>query len=137
MKKLSKKQIIFLSVIVLIAIVTEIVIMVIKNRPNTKTSFDGEKATEVVELKKVEFSNITKKYESGITTIVADILSNDKEKKSLTIEIILKDNEGKEIDRMKQVIDDIEPGRKKRLQTAILGDYTNITDVEFEVLEEN
>lgn len=137
MKKLSKKQIIFLSVIVALVLTALIVVLIVKNIPNTKTNFDGENATEVIELKQVEFSNITKKYENGITAIEADILSNAKETKSLTIEIILKDNEGIEINRMKQVIDDIEPGRKKRLQTAILGDYSNIINIEFKVLEEN
>ncbi len=136
MKKLSRKQIMLMCVVLVVIAIIVVIMVVKKNRPNTKTSFEGEKAIESVELKKVEFSNITKKYEGGVTTIEADILSNDKNTKSLTIEIVLKDNEGKEIDSLKQVLDEIEPGRKKRLQTAILGDYTNMTNVEFKVLEE-
>ena len=137
MKKLSKKQVVILAVAVLVVIAIVVIItLVVKNRPNTKTSFEGEKGTQSVELDKVEFSNITKKYESGITRIEADIGSNAKKTKNLTIEIILKTEEGKELERLKQVIENIEPGRKKRLQTAILGDYSSIKDIEFRVVEE-
>ena len=62
MKKLSKKQVVILAVAVLVVIAIVVIItIVVKNRPNTKTSFEGEKGTQSVELDKVEFSNITKK----------------------------------------------------------------------------
>lgn len=136
MKKLGKKQIIILSVVFVVIAIIITMFLLLKTKSNNKTSFDGENAIDVVELEKVEFSNITKKYENGITTIEADILSNNKNKKDLIIEIILKDDNLEEVERMRQVIENIEPGRKKRLQTAILGDYSSIKDIEFKVVEE-
>lgn len=127
---------IYVTGIIFIIVAITITIFIIKTNLDRKTSFEGNNATSDVVLERIEFKNITKTYEAGITTIRADVYNNTKVTKNINVQIILKDKNGKEIKNMIQAIEEIEPGRKKILQTGITGDYTSIKDVEFKVLED-
>lgn len=131
----DKKKAYVIVALIVIAIIA-IAIYIVKTNLDRKTSFEGENATSNVVLERIEFKNITKTYEAGITTIRADVYNNTKVTKDINVQIILKDENGKEIKNMIQAIEEIEPGRKKILQTGITGDYTSIKDVEFKVLED-
>lgn len=131
----DKKKAYVIVALIVIAIIA-IAIYIVKINLDRKTSFEGENATSDVVLERIEFKNITKTYEAGITTIRADVYNNTKVTKDINVQIILKDENGKEIKNMIQAIEEIEPGRKKILQTGITGDYTSIKDVEFKVLED-
>lgn len=131
----DKKKAYVIVALIVIAIIA-IAIYIVKTNLDRKTSFEGENATSDVVLERIEFKNITKTYEAGITTIRADVYNNTKVTKDINVQIILKDENGKEIKNMIQAIEEIEPGRKKILQTGITGDYTSIKDVEFKVLED-
>lgn len=131
----DKKKAYVIVALIVIAIIA-IAIYIVKTNLDRKTSFEGENATSDVVLERIEFKNITKTYEAGITTIRADVYNNTKVTKDINVQIILKDENGKKIKNMIQAIEEIEPGRKKILQTGITGDYTSIKDVEFKVLED-
>lgn len=107
-----------------------------KKENKTKTTFENEKATSEVVLEEIEFKDITKTYNGGVTTIKADVYNNTNVIKDINVEIILKDANGNKVKSMIQAIEAIEPGRKKILQTGITGDYTNVKNVEFNVLSD-
>lgn len=130
----NKKILIIISIIVVIIVVVTIITTKVKQNSRTKTSFENNIATSTVILEDIEFKNITKTYEGGITTIKADVYNNTKTSKDINVKIILKDEQGKEVKSMIQALENIEPERKKILQTGITGDYTTIKDIEFKVL---
>ena len=101
-----------------------------------RKAFENEKATSEVVLEEIEFKDITKTYNGGVTTIKADVYNNTNVIKDINVEIILKDANGNKVKSMIQAIEAIEPGRKKILQTGITGDYTNVKNVEFNVLSD-
>lgn len=130
----KKKLIISIAIILVIVILIVLVINGVKKSNNRKTSFEGNTATSNVVLEDIEFKNITKNYENGVTSIRAEIYNNTQKVKDINVKIILKDDSGKEIASMIQTVEGIEAGRKKILQTGMMGDYTQIKDVEFKVL---
>lgn len=135
---MNRKKIIVLiiGIIILVATITTIIIYnndELKNQPNTEIK-DG-KGTEDVVVDKVTFSEITNSYEGGITTLSAKMLNNTKDTKDFTIKIILKDEDGKEIKSMMQVVENLLPGKTKILTTGIGGDYSYVTKIEFKVVE--
>lgn len=129
----NKKALIIIFLIVII-IAIAIIITKVKENSKTKTSFENNIATSTVVLEDIEFKNIARTYEGGVTTIKADVYNNTKTSKDINVKIILKDEQGKEVKSMIQALENIEPGRKKILQTGITGDYTSIKDIEFKVL---
>lgn len=133
----KKNKIILLLIIVLIAIIIFVIAMRDKTKEETKTTFDGETANSNIKIEDIEFTDITKKYEDGVTTIRANIVNNTEETKNINVKIVLKDDEGNEIQSMIQAIENIEPDRKKVLSTGIMGDYTYVKDIEFEVLSDS
>ena len=130
---MKNKKILFIiiPIIIIVAIAT---IMIIKNKKERSTTFEEDKATSEVKLQDIEFKNITKEFNSGITTIRAEAYNNTKEEKSINVKIVLKDDAGKELTNMIQVIEKIPSKGKKILQTGIVGNYSNVKNIEFKVL---
>ena len=133
----KKKIIILLIIIVLIAIIILMIAMGNKTKEERRTTCEGETANSNIKIEDIEFTDITKKYENGVTTIRANILNNTNQTKNINVKIILKDENGNEINSMIQAIENIEPDRKKVLSTGIMGNYTDVKDIEFEVLSDS
>lgn len=130
----NKKTIIIISIIVVILVIIGVIVISNGNK-NKSTTIENNVATSEIEIQKVTFSNITKKYENGITTIRAEMINNTNNKKDFTVKIILKNEQGQEVQNMIQIVENLEPNRKKILSTGIMGDYTNIKNIEFEVIK--
>ena len=118
---INKKRVILIGVIILIIIGIIVGIESNKNRKNKE---------EILKLNEVEFTNIRKEYEGGITTIRADVRNNTEETRSVNVKIMLKDGEGNVIAETEQELEDIEAGRKKFLAAGIMGDYSNASSIE-------
>lgn len=127
-----KKILIVILVIVAIIFVVSLVI----SKDTTETTIENGVATNDVEIEKVTFSQITKKYENGITTLSAKMTNNSSKTKNFTVNITLKDDNGKTVQSLTQVVENLEKGKSKILSTGILGDYSNINDIKFEVVNE-
>lgn len=130
------KKSIILIIVIIIGVVIGLITLNNKNKEKNTTTFDGEETKTDVILKDIEFKNIKRDYENGVTSIKADVYNNTKAVKNINVKIILKDESGKEIKSMIQVIENIEPGSKKILQTGIMGNYIEIKDIEFKVLSD-
>lgn len=130
----NKKTIIIISIIVVILVIIGVIVISNGNKKKS-TTIENNVATNEIEIQKVTFSNITKKYENGITTIRAEMINNTNNKKDFTVKIILKNEQGQEVQNMIQIVENLEPNRKKILSTGIMGDYTNIKNIEFEVIK--
>ena len=131
----NKKAIIIILIIVVVILIILGVKNILNNNKNKSTTIENNVATSEIEIQKVTFSNITKKYENGITTIRAEMINNTNNKKDFTVKIILKNEQGQEVQNMIQIVENLEPNKKKILSTGIMGDYTNIKDIEFEVIK--
>lgn len=134
----KNKKLVTTILIVLIAIVVIITVIVNINKKEnekTETTIKDNVAENDVVIEDVTFSEITKVYDGGITNLSAKMLNNTKEVKNFTVQIVLKDETGKEVKSMMQVVENLEPGRVKVFTTGIAGDYSNIKNIEFKVVE--
>lgn len=102
----------------------------------TDINENGSAKQEVV-VEEISFTDIKLTYDGGITTLEATIKNNTKDNKSFTVNISLKDDSGKEVKNLSQIIENLEPERKQKLQTGIVGDYSNIKNVEFKIVSED
>ena len=132
MKDKQKRIVMILFVIVLVVF---IIVFISKGKKNTETKIENNIATSEVEIENVTFSEIKKIYEGGVTTVTANMKNNTKKTKNFTIKIVMKDEAGKEVQGMTQIVENLEAGKTKRLSTGILGDYSNIKDIQFEVID--
>ena len=132
MKDKQKRIVMILFVIVLVVF---IIVFISKGKKNTETKIENNIATSEVEIENVTFSEIKKIYEGGVTTVTANMKNNTKKTKNFTIKIVMKDEAGKEVQSMTQIVENLEAGKTKRLSTGILGDYSNIKDIQFEVID--
>ena len=130
---MNKKKILIL--IVIVAVIT-IVVIFTKNRNRPETIIENEVAKNNVEINKVTFSDITKKYENGITTLSAKMTNNTNKTKKFTVQIVLRDDNGKEVQKLTQVVENLEKDKTTILSTGIVGDYTNIKDIMFELIND-
>jgi len=134
----KERKIIVVIVVIIIGI---ILFIVVKNnnektKDQAKTIIEDTRADSDVVVDEVTFSKITKVYDGGITNITAKMLNNTDVTKDFTIKVILKDETGKEVKSMMQVVENLEPNREKVFVTGIAGDYTYIKNIEFQVVEE-
>ena len=135
----DKKKMLILGIVITIMIGIILVMFIrnnndeVKDKPNT-TIEDGKADSDVV-VDDVTFSNITKTYDGGVTTLAAEMLNNTEKTKSFKLEIILKDDDNNKVKSVMQIIENLEPNRTKVLTTGIAGDYTNIKNIEFKVME--
>lgn len=135
----DKKKMLILGIVITIMIGIILVMFIrnnndeVKDKPNT-TIEDGKADNDVV-VDNVTFSNITKIYDGGVTTLSAEMLNNTDKTKSFKLEIILKDDDNNKVKSVMQIIENLEPDRIKILTTGIAGDYTSIKNIEFKVME--
>ena len=102
-----------------------------QEKNKTEIQKDGT-AKENTEVKEVTFSDIKLTYEGSITTLEAKMKNNTDKTKSFTVTIILKEK-GKEVKKLQQIVENLTPEREQILQTGIVGDYSKIKEVEFEI----
>lgn len=128
----NKKLIIIIAIIVLIVVI----VFLVKSKDTTETTIENNIATSDIEIDKVTFSDITKVYENGITTLSAKMTNNTSKTKNFTVNITLKNEKGEVVQSLTQVVENLETGRSKILSTGIMGDYSNIKDIKFELAKE-
>lgn len=126
----NKKLIIIIAIIVLIVVV----VFLVKSKDTTETTIKNNIATSDIEIDKVTFSDITKKYQNGITTLSAKIMNNTNDTRNFVVKITLKDDNGKIVQSLTQKVENLEPGKIKILSTGIIGDYSKINDICFEIV---
>lgn len=129
------KIILIVLMVLLIGIIVTLIIINNNQKNQPKIELKNGKSEEDVILDKVTFSEITSTYDGGITTLSAKMLNNTEETKNFKIEIILKDNDGKKIKSVMQVVENLQPKRPKVLMMGIVGDYSYVTKIEFEIVE--
>lgn len=131
-----RSKLVFLVVLVL-AIVVVATIIILNNRPKevSDVTIENNKATNDVNIEEIEIKDITKVYESGITTIRAKMYNKTTEVKNVTVKIILKDEQGNELKNMIQVVENLKPDREKVLSTGIAGDYSKVSEIKFEIVK--
>jgi regulatory protein YycI of two-component signal transduction system YycFG len=132
---LDKRKII-ITVLIVILVVILIVNLVSKKEigKTEETVIENNVAKSDVVVEDIEFKEITKEFKNGITTISAKVYNTTNEVKNIKIKIILKDENGKELTNMMQVLENIEPDKVKILTTGLSGDYTKVTDIKFEIV---
>jgi len=113
-----------------VALVTVILVIIIISLIVGLSGNNKEENKEIVKLNDIEFTNITKEYENGITTVRAEAKNNTEETRSVNVKVILKDKEGNILIETEQLLENIEPGEKKLLATGIMGDYSNAATIE-------
>ena len=116
---------------VLLIILALIIVSGCENK-SVKLNKTGTTNKNVV-TEKMTLKNINLVYEDGITTLTADIVKNgNKEAKLVTVNL---NKDGKVVKKISQIIDpsdDIDI-----LTVGIIGDYSYIKDVTFEVEDVN
>ena len=135
---MNKKAKIFIVIVLAIIVVTVIAVVVSNNgkgKEVTDVTIENNKANNDVNIEEIEIKDITKVYDSGITTINAKMYNRTEEVKNVTIKIILKDEFGNELKNMIQVVENLRPNREKILSTGIAGDYTDVKDIKFEIMK--
>lgn len=136
MKKVGKGSIGVITVLAIIIIIIITIIIMNLNKPKEQEiQIENGISKETVQLKDIEFSEITSSYVDGITTIRAKMHNNSNTSKNLNVQIILKDEEGNQIGEMRQNIENVEVGKEKVFVTGITGDYSNVKDIEMKVIE--
>ena len=106
------------------------------NKKNNSVKLDDNGSTNVeLKIEEVSFSNINKVYENGITTISASMKNLTKETLNFEVEVILKDNSGKVVKSLKQNVEDLRTDRKQTLKVGIVGNYSDINNIEFKVVK--
>lgn len=136
----DNKKIFIIIGIVIIVIIAIIVIVNLgrkdeKSVKESETKIVDNNAKDNVEVEDIVFSDITKNYDSGITTIRAKMTNNTNSTKNVTLKITLKNDSGDVVKEMTQIVENLEPNRVKTLSTGISGDYTNINNIKFEVVK--
>lgn len=135
---MNKKAKIFIVIVLAIIAVTVIAVVVSNNgkgKEVTDVTIENNKANNDINIEEIEIKDITKVYDSGITTINAKMYNRTEEVKNVTIKIILKDEFGNELKNMIQVVENLKPNREKILSTGIAGDYTDVKDIKFEIMK--
>jgi len=128
---------------VIVAILLIVIFSVITNNNKNKNkvvdvpdvTIQDNKATGIVSIEEIEIKDITKVYESGITTIRAKMYNTTDTVKNVTIKIILKDEQGNELKNMVQVVENLLPNKEKVLSTGIAGDYSKVSEIKFEIIK--
>ena len=108
MKKVGKGSIGVITVLAIIIIIIITIIIMNLNKPKEQEiQIENGISKETVQLKDIEFSEITSSYADGITTIRAKMHNNSNTAKNLNVQIILKDEEGNQIGEMRQNIENV------------------------------
>ena len=137
---INNRRRIIVIISIIIVLIGIILVVIIKNSSDkikelSETQIENNEANSDIVVDEVTFSDIKKVYEGGITTLSAQMLNNTDTTKNFVVEIILKDDYEKEVKSIIQVIENLEPNKKKVLTTGIAGDYSYIKNIEFKVTE--
>lgn len=88
---------------------------------NKDRSFEGQSD--------IELSNIQLTSKDGITNLLCDVKNNSSTPLKLQeVYVILRDENGNEIDRIPSILEDIQPGETKQFSTFVTADYANAYD---------
>ncbi len=135
----NKKIFIIIGVVVIIIIAIIVIVNLgkkdEKDIKDSETKIVDNNGQDNVEVEDIVFSDITKTYDSGITTIRAKMVNNTNATKNVTLKITLRNDSGDVVKEMTQIVENLEPNRVKSLSTGISGDYTNINNIKFEVVK--
>ena len=136
----KRKLLIYGIIAIAVILIIIIIVNVVSNKGTkienkTDTTIENNKATNDISVEEIQFKEITKVYDSGITTIRAKMYNTTKETKNVTVKIILKDENGNELKNMMQVVENLEPNREKVLSTGIAGDYSGVKEIKFEIVK--
>jgi len=133
---MNKKSKILLVCAILVIVFTIIVLINSNKKVEvTDITIEDNKATESANIQEIEIKDITKVYESGITTIRAKMYNRTNSVKNVTFKIILKDENGDELKNMVQVVENLYPNKEKVLSTGIAGDYSKVSEIKFEIVK--
>ena len=150
-KRKQKKGINLITLVIAIIIIVLVVIFIKnivsknKNKENTnsttteekyvQTLDDGTKLNTSEKLKKdkevedLELKNIQLTYKNGVTNLLCDIQNNSKkEVKMEDVEIVLLDENGDTIYKMRGFMEEIKPGETKQFNSSITADFSNAYD---------
>lgn len=138
----DKKGLYVVIGILVIAIIVIVLLVVNSNKSDDKknvvdseTKLVDDKGKDNVEVSDIVFSDITRTYDSGITTIKAKMQNNTDTARNVTVKVTLSDNSGKVVNTLTQIVENVEPDRVKYLSTGIAGDYSKTENIKFEVVE--
>lgn len=101
---------------------------------NTVTFDNNGTTTEDLKIEDITFSNISLTFDGSITNIKATMKNNTNEIQNFTVNVTLYDDNNKKVKTFRQIVEDLEVDRPKTLQTGIIGDYSYIKNVKFEVV---
>lgn len=107
-----------------------------KNKKETEIKLDKNGNTkEEVKTNDLTFNDIKLNYNGSITLLTSNIKNTTNKAKNIKVTIILK-KDNKEVKKLNQIIENIEPNSNKKINVGIVGDYSEIKDVEFKIVEE-
>lgn len=107
-----------------------------KNKKETEIKLDKNGNTkEEVKTNDLTFNDIKLNYNGSITLLTSKIKNTTNQTKNIKVTIILK-KDNKEVKKLNQIIENIEPNSNKKINVGIVGDYSEIKDVEFKIVEE-
>lgn len=107
-----------------------------KNKKETEIKLDKSGNTkEEVKTNDLTFNDIKLNYNGSITLLTSNIKNTTNKTKNIKVTIILK-KDNKEVKKLNQIIENIEPNSNKKINVGIVGDYSEIKDVEFKIVEE-
>ncbi len=107
-----------------------------KNKKETEIKLDKNGNTkEDVKTNDLTFNDIKLNYNGSITLLTSNIKNTTNKTKNIKVTIILK-KDNKEVKKLNQIIENIEPNSNKKINVGIVGDYSEIKDVEFKIVEE-
>lgn len=89
----------------------------------------SEKLKEDKKVEELELKNIQLTYKNGVTNLLCDIQNNSKkEVKMEDVEIVLLDENGDTIYKMRGFMEEIQPGETKQFNSSITADFSNAYD---------
>ena len=141
-KKINKKRI--LTIIVCLAVIVAIVMVVKNNKKEStvgKTHYEiledgiklnvSEKLMDNKEFENFKLTNIQITRVNEVTTILADVVNNGKEKnRGFAVSVKFVDDQGKEINTVIGYIPEIEPGETRELVMLSTDDVSEAYDFE-------
>ena len=106
------------------------------NKKNNSVKLDDNGSTNVeLKIEEVSFSNINKVYENGVTYISATMNNLTDKELSFNVQVILKDENGKVLRTLEQIVEDLSIYHSEILKVGIVGNYSDINNIEFKVVK--
>lgn len=91
---------------------------------NTSEKLKKDKKVEDLELKNIQLT-----YKNGVTNLLCDIQNNSKKEVNMEdVEIVLLDENGDTIYKMRGFMEAIKPGETKQFNSSITADFSNAYD---------